>query len=251
MSFLRGDNLDIEKWIFLTRQEALDAIAIDFRQYGPQPGLFRLLGPLMLGSRFETIAPDGTARIRSGRQYRQVAPAQMDFYFLHLLETEPVSLPVLADICSLVFRTRTRAAESGIRIENQMDRFVCRQCGACCQRLGYEDDCFEEDVRRWEFLGRTDILAWVARDEAPGRPYRIWIDPVTGRAADGCPWLKRSGSRSVCAIQDVKPEVCRQYPLTRKHAAMTGCRGEFLPADACPDAAPAVCQLKKEPSQVS
>ncbi|WP_243545421.1 hypothetical protein [Pseudodesulfovibrio tunisiensis] len=37
---------------------------------------------------------------------------------------------------------------------------------------------------------------------------------ATPRSKDG---------RRVCSIHDYKPEICRQYPGSRKHAAMTGC----------------------------
>jgi hypothetical protein len=76
---------------------------------------------------------------------------------------------------------------------------------------------------------RDDIIRWVGleirRDN--DRAYRIWIDPDTGRPADVCPWLIRvPGSHLYkCGIHEEKPEICRLYPGSRKHAVMTGCRG--------------------------
>jgi Fe-S-cluster containining protein len=32
-------------------------------------------------------------------------------------------------------------------------------------------------------------------------------------------------NRYRCTIHDIRPTICRQYPGSRKHARMTGCRG--------------------------
>ncbi|OQY08333.1 MAG: hypothetical protein B6I22_00910 [Desulfobacteraceae bacterium 4572_123] len=42
-----------------------------------------------------------------------------------------------------------------------------------------------------------------------------------------CPFLKKipSENRRLCAIHDIKPAICRQYPVSRKHALITGCPG--------------------------
>jgi Fe-S-cluster containining protein len=117
----------------------------------------------------------------------------------------------------------------GVRIETGMEDFSCRQCGGCCTSLDYHHELTEEDVAQWERLGRTDILKWVRRIEGEGRhkAYRIWTVPGTTRLADVCPFLKKipSENRWECLIHDVKPAICRQYPLTRKHGIMTGCPG--------------------------
>ena len=57
--------------------------------------------------------------------------------------------------------------------------------------------------------------------------YNDWVDPETGIKTVGCPWLKRvpGSGRLECQIHEVKPDVCRQYPGSRKHARMTGCIG--------------------------
>jgi Fe-S-cluster containining protein len=117
----------------------------------------------------------------------------------------------------------------GVRIETGMHLFTCRQCGQCCRFLDYRNEVGPADVARWRTMGRSDILRWVGvyrRNDA--QPvYRIWVDPATGQPAAFCPFLKSnaSGNRWVCGIHEVKPEICRQYPTSRKHARMTGCHG--------------------------
>jgi Fe-S-cluster containining protein len=109
--------------------------------------------------------------------------------------------------------------------------FKCTQCGNCCVNLydAFTTCATEADVELWRREERTDILAWV--DPIPlgeGQfVYDIWISPRTGEDVERCPWLRKLPNRDqyVCRIHDVKPMHCRQYPLSRKHAQKTGCRG--------------------------
>jgi Fe-S-cluster containining protein len=142
---------------------------------------------------------------------------------------------MLSAICRRVFQTRAYPAQdsvsgqSGIRILTGMEDFHCRQCGKCCQTLDYQNEITKEDVRHWKRLDRTDILDWVGvfqrgnQDEV----YRIWMKPGTREFAATCPFLKKqpAENRWICRIHDVKPRICRQYPVSRKHAVMTGCPG--------------------------
>lgn len=108
--------------------------------------------------------------------------------------------------------------------------FQCRQCGHCCLNLGdaIATCATEADVRRWEAAGRDDILAWVdpiaVGDESV---YDIWVNPKTGEDVHRCPWLRkvRGVERYVCRIHDLKPEHCRKYPQSRRHAVETDCPG--------------------------
>ena len=57
--------------------------------------------------------------------------------------------------------------------------------------------------------------------------YDVWLDPETGEDVDRCPWLQEltdTGKYS-CGIHDVKPDICRDYPVSREHAERTGCPG--------------------------
>jgi Fe-S-cluster containining protein len=230
-------------WAFLTPTQAIDAIAMDFQAYGPQPGLFRCLALLLLGERCRISHPDqysDTIWIEQGNAFYPVTDQHLGFYLIHVLETATPDLNTLADICRQVFQTRTVAGHDGtgtiygIWVRSQMEGFVCRQCGKCCCTLDYETSCNESDIRRWQDMGRTDILAWVHCRNRPAdtdaQPYRIWVNPDTGKTAQTCPWLLPCPDQDLflCTIHDIKPEVCREYPLTNKHAAMTGCKGRFV-----------------------
>lgn len=63
------------------------------------------------------------------------------------------------------------------------------------------------DVARWRKQGRDDLLARVSSYGW------IWMNPETGRVEDRCPFLVRTGPETAaCSIQDVKPDMCRDYP---------------------------------------
>jgi len=234
---------DSENWTFLTPAQAVDAIAIDFTAYGPQPALFVSIAPLVLGNRCTVIHKKGkaTVHILQGKAFVPVADKNLGFYLIHALETTPPDLDTLAEICAKVFQTRTRAGPletkniPGIWIHSQMEAFVCCQCGQCCRSLAYETNCTAADYHLWQSLGRRDILARVKKETCPGKEdrYRIWVDPDTGKTAQTCPWLVAcpdDDNRFACAIQEIKPHICRQYPYTKKHAVMTGCRHTWLPS---------------------
>ncbi|MCF8126754.1 MAG: YkgJ family cysteine cluster protein [Desulfotignum sp.] len=237
----------VESWTFLTRAQAIDAIAIDFQAYCPQPDLFRCVAPLILGNRCNVRHPNKHAGvwILQGNAFYPVADQDLGFYLIHVLETATPDLETLAEICALVFQTRTCAGYdktkniSGIWILSQMDTFVCRQCGKCCRTLAYETGCTRTDYSRWQDLDRQDILAWVCKETENSKtgPYRIWVNPDTGKTARTCPWLAPcpEENRFLCTIHDLKPSVCRQYPYTKKHAVMTGCKGVFATESIAPE----------------
>ena len=103
--------------------------------------------------------------------------------------------------------------------------FSCLQCGHCCLNLGFELSATAGDVAVWEKHGRDDVLAWV--DEVVAGVYDIWIHPQTGEEVRRCPWLRKlpRQEKFICRIQDLKPEVCRNYPVSQEHGEMTGCKG--------------------------
>lgn len=223
-----------ELQVFLTLSQAIDAIATDFQQYGPQPDLFHKIGPLILGNDFKTDVFNGLKqawiRLDGEEPFERVNPAGLALYLIHMLETVEKDAASMAQICALVFETPVRPGEvekeAGVWIENQMAGFVCRRCGHCCHGLTHE--CAREDLQSWEQLGRSDILSWVKKTKTHGQvQYQAWIDPNTGQTAESCPFLGREPDTNqfCCAIQAVKPMVCREYPYTRKHARNTGCMG--------------------------
>lgn len=104
--------------------------------------------------------------------------------------------------------------------------FLCKQCGHCCLNMEAHYSCATlKDVVLWEDEGRDDILDWV--DEIAPGVYDIWVNPHTGDDVSRCPWLRKlpKQDKYICRIQSVKPEICRNYPLSREHAEETGCRG--------------------------
>ncbi len=220
---------------FLTQAQAIDAIAADFSQYGSQPDLFRDLGPLILGNDFKAGSCDeqkgAWIRHETDQPFQKVDDAALCFYFIHLLETGERCLETIMQICERVFETSVRHGHTegrdGIWIENQMDDFVCKRCGHCCR--GLEPLCTDLDRHVWKRHGRRDILSWVQKKTLVDGTVQdgIWVDPMTGKQADICPFLAPIAGQAMfyCTIQTVKPMICRDYPFTRKHARITGCKG--------------------------
>lgn len=222
--------------IFLTPAEALAAIRIDFAQYAPQTGLFRSLVPLVFGS--QALVSSGAIRdevwLRTGTcgPPERLDSRRLGVRLVARLQESPPPLEGLAAICYRVFRSRTVVGEqdgqAGLWVETGMEDFACQRCGRCCSGLDFKNAGTAADWERFAALGRKDILAWIAPVRRGGRVVacRLWIDPATGRFTDGCPWLVEEASgRFACRIHEIRPEICRQYPGSRKHAEMTGCPG--------------------------
>ncbi len=199
----------MEESVFLTFDEAREAVCIDFEQYGPQPDqLRRVMEILGAGHSLPEDEPmGGVART---------------LFALHRPGPDK-----LLDICTEVFWTRALpgsgpGGEPGLFVATDMERFECTRCGMCCRALDFHRECTAGDVRVWREAGRDDILEWV-RPEADGT-YRIWVRPGSELVAEVCPWLTQEpGNVWACSIHDLKPGVCKEYPGSRKHAYKTGC----------------------------
>jgi Fe-S-cluster containining protein len=224
--------------IFLTAEQALKAVQLDFRGYGPQPMLFCGVLRLLFGENMiyqREIDREGLWIARKPQRMRWFEGAELIDFMCRVLNAAELPPDRLAALCRLVFQAPCEpdadpeTGRAGVRIRTGMDAFNCRQCGGCCRKLTYHDGMTEDDVNRLRALGRTDILEWVGVTQtADGRPaYRIWVTPGTNRFALPCPFLKQgdSNDRWLCSIHDVKPQICRNYPVSRKHAMMTGCPG--------------------------
>jgi Fe-S-cluster containining protein len=234
--------------ILLTAREAIRSITIDFRQYDPQIMLFCSIIGLISDNaiHFKREAPkEGVWMNQSGRaNMRWLAGRELIDFMCATVEAARWTPELLASTCSRVFRSRARpvtvpgSALKGIRIETGMEAFACRQCGHCCRKLDYHNDVTAEDTARWQSLGRRDILQWVQDNSRHGQAsaYRVWVAPGTHSLADGCPFLKLdpTTNRWNCQIHQLKPQICRNYPVSRKHADMTGCRGFEKPAKGRP-----------------
>jgi len=227
--------------IFLTPEQAMDAIHIDFSQYDSQFDLFQELCPIITDKK-SMVTKEGRNNcmlITRGRKskVRRMRNHELGEYLIKKLSEKTYPLSDIANICSKVFQTQALVGQNdntgnkGIWIETEMAKFKCRQCGNCCRNLKYSNDCTENDYKQWTDLGRKDILEKVIIIQSDKKmpTYKIWKETGTSQLLPKCPWLVLSNAngRYECGIQDVKPEYCRQYPLTRKHAMMTGCKGTF------------------------
>ena len=83
----------------------------------------------------------------------------------------------------------------------------CLCCGECCKSFGGHLHASEHDLERWRREGRADLLSRV------NRLGWIWVDPETKQLEESCPFIVRtSDEKSICAIQETKPDICRDYP---------------------------------------
>jgi len=110
------------------------------------------------------------------------------------------------------------------------EHFQCKRCGNCCLNLNdaYEGDGWDEDYERWKAEKRLDILDKISVIEVGGSVVAIdlWMGP-DGDFVERCPWLRKLPGKQEykCRINDTKPGVCREYPLSAHHAVETGCQG--------------------------
>ena len=225
--------------IFLTTREAIQAIVTDFRQYDPQIILFSNILPLLTDGRIHLKREPGKNGAWVNRQGKPAMKwlngPELVSYMCEVVTQVRWHPPLLATVCSRVFRTRASpetdgdTQKPGVCLETNMEDFNCRLCGACCRFLEYRNEITSGDVARWRAAGRKDILKWVneIRLKNHTSSFRAWVSPITGEQTRGCPFLREESpnGRWVCSIHDVKPAICRQFPLSRKHAIMSGCRG--------------------------
>ncbi len=231
--------------IFLSMEEAISAIRMDFCQYPPQTDLFVDLSPLILGPHIRVVNESrynglwiSTAGCKHTRKRRKITAVELGRLLIDTLAASPPPPELMTEICRLTFLVPAEpsgngaGSEAGVRLQMGAEGFRCRHCGRCCRELNYRNELIPDDYNRWQALGRADILERVATITRGGRivSYAIWVEPGTRRFLETCPWLmapdpKSRPDRFVCSIHDVKPEICQQYPGTRKHARMTGCPG--------------------------
>jgi len=225
---------------FLAIEEALDAIRGAFAQYASQFNLLSVIWPMAFGDGAYVLRDVRRrsiwAKMSGNTKLVRSSEEDLKVRILDQLKQLPPDPDHLACICSRVFGMHATAGSGpqpdalpGIWIDTDMADFVCTQCGRCCRTLDYRDGCSVVDYQRWQDDGRTDILDWVGTIRQNGQVVAccIWVTPGTNVFAETCPWLTRSPdqNRYVCAIHEVRPTICRQYPGSRKHARMTGCRG--------------------------
>lgn len=231
--------MNAEDQILLTAREAVQAVCEDFRQYDPQVLLFSELITVVSNGRMVARREPGKKGLwlhqpgKSGMRWME--GDELIEFMCTLVSQAQQDRDKLVAICSRVFRTTAQLQSDpdpnkpAIRLSTGMQDFVCKQCGHCCQTLTYHDSLSVEDVDSWKRSGREDILEWVGifPKNSGETIYRVWMKPGTREFVDGCPHLHKNPheNRWLCSIHKVKPRFCRQYPLSRKHALMTGCPG--------------------------
>ena len=225
--------------IRLTPEQTLDAICADFRQYDPQMLLFAEVTRLLEGEDGALVRESGKegawVRVKSHRNRQWMQGRALIEHLCATLRAHNPDPRMLAAIAARVFQTRACLEEQPdigepcIVIHTGMEAFSCRQCGQCCTVLDYRNEVTAADVARWREKDCGHILEWVGttRRKDGSTTYQIWVDPATNRVAVPCPFLKKdaAANRKLCSIHDDKPDICRNYPVSRKHARMTGCPG--------------------------
>jgi len=87
----------------------------------------------------------------------------------------------------------------------------CNSCGKCCIKYGNGDlSASQTDLEGWSIFN--------PHIDDHVRNSRIWFDPITGKALELCPWLRKSSEgervRYSCDIYWDRPEDCRHYPTS-------------------------------------
>jgi Fe-S-cluster containining protein len=154
--------------------------------------------------------------------------------FLELLSSK--SAETVSEVYSEIEGVKANVAKhpktgvTGLLVETEMEKFNCVQCGHCCLDLSdaYQTSVPDSDVKRWKRERRFDILEWVGTF---GGINDIWISPKTGEYVSRCPWLRKlpKQNKYICRIHETKPEHCRNFPKSKRHALDYGCKG--FPAD--------------------
>lgn len=151
-------------------------------------------------------------------------------FFLDLLSSKP------AETVSMVYAEiewvqanvakHPKTGVTGLLVETEMEKFKCVQCGHCCLNLSdaYQTSVPETDIKRWNREQRFDILEWVGPFEGMDE---IWISPKTGEYVNRCPWLRKlpKQKKYICRIHGTKPEHCRNFPKSKRHALDNDCKG--------------------------
>lgn len=85
----------------------------------------------------------------------------------------------------------------------------CNQCGKCCIKYGNGGlSVSEDEIKFWDVF-RPEIYDYV-------NDGKIWIDPVTGKQLERCPWLRKQPNQNIytCDIYYDRPDDCKYYPVT-------------------------------------
>lgn len=110
----------------------------------------------------------------------------------------------------------------------------CEMCGSCCVQYSGKGFATKEDIKRWVYEGRFDILQFCAEwnewcfshyfEESEKvisyltsceLNYEFWFDPSAGEHVEIrlCPFLRKKYRKSQfeCLIHNTKPKRCKEY----------------------------------------
>lgn len=222
---------------FLTFLQAIEEILSDFRSDREQYDLFGGVYTFIVGGKAtpgkKKCPPVGIKY--PGIWYQPINSKERIFYNSHDFDdllTQAFSLKELSgeDIITLykmvmgvnAYMGIGPGSKAGLWVDTEMEKFKCIQCGHCCLNLS-DAYCASADARdmiRWEEEDRWDILDHIVWGD-------LWISPNTGEELNRCPWLRKLPNKNKynCRIHDTKPQHCRNYPKSKKHALRTGCKG--------------------------
>ena len=117
----------------------------------------------------------------------------------------------------------------------------CNQCGKCCIKYGGNlGVATGNDLEVWE-LEKPELLDFIYSENLPD----IWISPTDGEELNHCPWLyTKTVNKYACEINDVRPTVCRNYPVSIEQMKKDEC--EMLECiDKCKTDDELMCELIK------
>lgn len=74
------------------------------------------------------------------------------------------------------------------------------------------------------------MLLWLIRDpevldHLDAVSDEFWVNPDTGKKLQSCPWLHELPEKGkyACSIHDIRPEVCRDYPIDIEQMVSLDC----------------------------
>jgi Fe-S-cluster containining protein len=107
------------------------------------------------------------------------------------MNTEPILLLAIL-ICApgIAAYMIVRSYQAGKR------DFKCLRCGSCCT---YRVKLYPEDIKRLNDAGKTDYMTSLGHVKMKN---------------DGCLFLVRDGKAARCSVYELRPKICRQYPIS-------------------------------------
>ena len=206
----------------LKKQEEIEPLLARIQDFGIRKDV-KKVHPLDFSDRYGLwVESDGSEQFYYG--------VDLVEFFMDLLN--PKSPGTIAEVYSkiewanVILAKHPETGVTGLLIETEMEKFKCVQCGHCCLDLSdaFQASVPDSDVLRWERENRYDILEWV--DTFAGLN-DIWISPRTGEPVIRCPWLRKLPNKDkyICRIHETKPEHCRNFPKSKRHALENSCKG--------------------------